>query len=623
MSRVASDRFPSFLTRKLARRIPFLAALCMSILAAVAAAPARAALTNPLAYSSLGSFDVGIGNAVTIDTTLGELRVNGILAFNAVFDAQSGTANPPAGIPELAVFSFDEINIGPGVAITVTGNRGLSLLSRGDVTLRSALAVNGGNLGAASPAGGYAGAVGATDGNGPAPGKRTSIGNYAGAGGGGYGGAGGRGGGYTPTDSLGGAAYPAENSLVGPLYGGSGGGAGQNGDTLGLGGGGGGAIEISALGQVNIFATVASNGGLAGIAANGYGGGGGGSGGSVRIAGSKVVLNGSAAIAANGSDGGLATGGGGFNAGGGGGGGRVLIQQLADPFLSGVTATGGTAIGAALPGDDGSVEQVVSGLITDPVALNVRIGTGSSSDNASLQRGGSALGSVYGYLDHVGPGFSGPAEGSTFAFTGLLGGALAQLVPVTYSTNSRTTETITVKSNAGDAILATGRGVGPIFATNMGVHPDTTINLGSTGIFHSAAFHLILNNASTDLGLNLPLTSLGILGIELSGPDAAAFSVDDLIRSILYEGQHANLPIHFHPTEIRDYQATLTIRTDQGAADGAAGQVFTYQLAGGGIFAIPEPSSLALIGFAAVVISIRPRRPLNPRSLTRGTHGHG
>ena len=50
------------------------------------------------------------------------------------------------------------------MAITITGNRGLSLLSRGEVTLRSAISVNGGSLGAASPAGGYAGAADATDG---------------------------------------------------------------------------------------------------------------------------------------------------------------------------------------------------------------------------------------------------------------------------------------------------------------------------------------------------------------------------------------------------------------------------------------------------------------------------
>ena len=140
--------------------------------------------------------------------------------------------------------------------------------------------------------------------------------------------------------------------------------------------------------------------------------------------------------------------------------------------------------------------------------------------------------------------------------------------------------------------------------------PATTGELcdSPTGIFHSAAFHLILNNASTDLGLDSPLTSLEILSIELSGPDAAAFSVDDLIPTLLYEGQHANLPIHFHPTEVRDYQATLTIRTDQGAANGASGQTFAYQLAGGGVVAIPEPASVALLApLAAMASSWRPR----------------
>ena len=607
MSRVASGRF--FSVSRWASS--FGAVISLALILGIAPA-SRAALTNPLAYSSLGSFDVGIGNAVTIDTTLGELRVNGILAFTAAIDTQGGSANAATGIPELAVFSFDDINIGPGVAITVTGNRGLSLLSRGDVTLRSTISVNGGNLGAASPAGGYAGAADATDGAGPAPGKRTTIGNYAGAGGGAYAGAGGQGGGYTPTDSLGGAAYLALNSLAGSLYGGSGGGAGLNGGTLGLGGGGGGAIEISALGQINLFSAVTSNGGLAGVAANGYGGGGGGSGGSVRIAGSKVALNGTAVIAANGSDGGLATGGGGFNAGGGGGGGRVLIQQNAAPLASGVSATGGVAIGSALPGGDGSIEHFSTGLGVVPATLNIRLGTGPASDFPALSRLQDENGFLYGYVNHVGAGFTGVAAGTSFEFSGLIGGSVAQGFPITYATNSRTTETITVKSNGGDAVLATGRGVGPTFATNMGVHPATTINLGSTGIFHSAAFHLIVNNASTDLGIDSMLTSLGILGIDLTGPDAAAFSVDDLIPALLYEGQYANLPIHFRPTEIRDYHATLTIRTDQGAANGAAGQSFTYQLIGGGVDAVPEPTSLAMAGVGAVVLLFRSRRSLAP-----------
>ena len=602
MSQVATGRFA--IDRRSAN---YFTPLVLLVAFAVAS-PSRAALTNPLTYNSLGSFDVGIGNAVTIDTTLGELRVNGILAFTAAIDTQSGAANAASGIPELAVFSFDEINVGPGVAITVTGNRGLSLLSRGDVTLRSAISVNGGNLGAASPAGGYAGAADATDGAGPAPGKRTTIGNYAGAGGGaataapeGRGAATRR-----PTAS---AERPIPRAIHSPdrSNGGSGGGAGLNGDTLGLGGGGGGAIEISAIGQVNLFSAVTSNGGLAGVAANGYGGGGGGSGGSVRIAGSKVALNGSAVIAANGSDGGLATGGGGFNAGGGGGGGRVLIQQNASPLATGVNANGGTAIGAAQPGGNGTVEQIASGLNVGTAALNVRIGTGSASGTATLERSGATSADLYGYINHVGPGFTGPAAGTPFAFSGLLGSV--QLVPVAYATNSRTTETITVKSNGGDAVLATGRGVGPTFATNMGVHPATTINLGSTGIFHSAAFHLIVSNASTDLGVDSPLTSLGILGIELTGPDAAAFSVDELIPALLYEGQHANLPVHFRPTEVRDYHATLTIRTDQGAANGAAGQTFAYQLTGGGVFAVPEPTSVTLASLFALAIFIRRRTP--------------
>jgi hypothetical protein len=570
----------------------------------LATVPAGAALLNPLDYTSQGDLDIGIGNAVTINTTTGEFRVNGILAYTATIDDQQNAADPVAGAPELAVFSFDSINIGPGVAVTISGDRGLSLLSRGDVTIRSALSVNGGDFGATSRAGGFAGAV-TGFGSGPGGGRPSTIGNFFGAGGGGYGGAGGRGGGYTDTDSLGGMAYPAGNSLIGAMYGGSGGAAGQNGGTFGAGGGGGGVLEISALGEIKLFAPVTSDGGAASVGANGFGGGGGGAGGSLRIAGQRVTLGPSAYVSADGADGGNATGGGGFNAGGGGGGGRVLVQQSAAPLAAGVSAAGGSAIGAALPGANGTVEQFNNHLNYVTTTINVRIGTGSSFGVATVSRGGHTSGSVFGYFDHVGAGFVGPNEGETFAFGGLLGGALGRIIPLNYATSSRTTETITVKSNGGDAVLAIGRGVGPTLATNMGVHPATTINLGSTGVYHAAAFHLILSNASADLGVDSPLTALSILDVSISGEDAPAFRVDGIIPQVLFEQQHANLPIHFIPTEARDYYATLTIRTDQGAARGGAGQVFTYQLTGGGVVAVPEPAAIGLLMVGVVIVNRR------------------
>jgi hypothetical protein len=99
--------------------------------------------------------------------------------------------------------------------------------------------------------------------------------------------------------------------------------------------------------------------------------------------------------------------------------------------------------------------------------------------------------------------------------------------------------------------------------------------------------------------------------VSISGPDAAAFGVDGVIPQVLFEQQHANLPIHFYPTEVRNYHATLTIKTDQGAASGVAGQTFTYQLTGGGLFAVPEPATL---GLAMLGIALAARRRAYPRS---------
>ncbi|WP_442482003.1 hypothetical protein [Aeoliella sp. SH292] len=575
-----------------------LAVAVVTLTVAGGISPARGALLNPLAHTSLGDFEVGIGNAVTIDTNTAELRVNGILAFTGVINNQAGAADPLSGAPELAVFSFDNILIGPGVAVTVTGDRGLSLLSRGDVTIRSPLSVSGGNYAAPGQAGGYAGAA-IGNGTGPGAGKATTIGNYAGAGGGGYGGAGGNGEGYNPTDSAGGAAYPVTNTLSGTLFGGSGGAAGINGGTYGAGGSGGGVLEISALGNVDLRSAISSNGGLAGVGANNFGGGGGGSGGSIRIAGATVNLGPSGAVAANGGAGG----GTGSLAGGGGSGGRILVQQSGGPLASGVTANGGVAYGVAAAGSSGTVEQLGTQLDATAVELNVRLGTGSASGQAALSRDGDMNGSLFGYFDHVGTGFTGASEGQTFAFTGPLGGGLVELLPLTYSTSTRGTENITVRSNGGDAVLAVGRGVGPTFATNMGTHPNTTINLGTTDVGHSAAFHLIVNNASTDLGYDSSLTALGVLDISISGPGADAFAVDNLIPSVLFEQQYANLPIHFNPTEAREYSALLTITTDQGAGNGMFGQTFSYQLYGGGLSTstVPEPSSMVVLTIACIV----------------------
>lgn len=111
----------------------------------------------------------------------------------------------------------------------------------------------------------------------------------------------------------------------------------------------------------------------------------------------------------------------------------------------------------------------------------------------------------------------------------------------------------------------------------MGVHPATTINLGSTGIFHSAAFHLIVSDYRTDLGVDSLLASLGILGIELTGPDAAAFSVDDLIPASLR--RPAREPADPFSSRRNHRLPSRPHHSHRpGAANGAAGQTFAYQL---------------------------------------------
>ncbi len=316
---------------------------------------------DPNAFASLGTLSVSSGT-LTINTDT--LAISGAAAFTGIVHVQG------SGLPEIAVFTFDEVAIQNGV-LSLTGSRPIAILSKSNVMIDRIININGGipngSSGGAARLGGGAGGIGhdTTDpqnGSGPGGGGISMCcdpGGYGG-GGGGFGGVGGAGGGPNPIYfAPGGMAY---GDLGTALQGGSGGGGGvkltQISSRGGGGGGSGGAIEIGALGTV--YVALISTQGAPGASANSNsGGGGGGSGGAVLLHGQMVTVAGG--ILADGGDGGASFGGTQSSGGGGGGGGRVSVQ--ADmlsldsvPFTSvsgGQAGTNNSPVFPAISGESG------------------------------------------------------------------------------------------------------------------------------------------------------------------------------------------------------------------------------------------------------------------------------
>ncbi len=395
---------------------------------------------DPTAFTSLGVSPVGTAGTYTIDASKDNaapsLTGPGLaVPLLGVFHSPSmgATAND-----EIAVFTFDSINIPTGVTVQGERNansRPIALLSQAGITIDGIINMSGeggshpsdeqtnigGAGGAAGPGGGGGGGGGKGEGQAfhgipiGSPG-RGGVGFVRGNDGpfGSPYGAGGRGGsvetdgggrgGIQPADGGGGAfggdggtamflSYTtvggtAYGDLALRLQGGSGGGGKSGLDRSGAGGGGGGgAIELGAVSTILITGNVHANGGA------GTGGGGGGAGGGIFTHGQIVTFSGA---------GGLSAGGGG-TFGGGGGGGRVRI--MANTITEGcVNVDGGpgnapgsqgvyTTVGNVIPPPAASLAfsqqptNTMSGVTINP-AVTVRVLNGCgqllTSSNASV-----------------------------------------------------------------------------------------------------------------------------------------------------------------------------------------------------------------------------------------------
>jgi hypothetical protein len=255
---------------------------------------------------------------------------NADLQFNReiVFDTDTGQVHEPAGTEirpagtgvindirylrddancnGLGVFALRSLDVGSAGTLRAQGTRGLVLLVNGPVTIHGRITASAHHL--EPGAGGYPGGPRGQPGQGAGGGQ---PGNYyenisdSGAGGGGHVAAGGRGGDAGEAEAGGGGAECGAENLV-PLCGGSGGG-GQWGpdfaDRGSEGGAGGGAVQISASGEISVpsggVIDVCGGGGSGGHPG---GGGGGGAGGAILLEGPEVRIDGE--LLSNGGGGG-------------------------------------------------------------------------------------------------------------------------------------------------------------------------------------------------------------------------------------------------------------------------------------------------------------------------------
>lgn len=69
------------------------------------------------------------------------------LSFSGAASGSGTAVTSQGGGVELALFNFSDLDIGSGVTVNVTGNRGIVLASKSDIDFGSTLSVNGGTPG--------------------------------------------------------------------------------------------------------------------------------------------------------------------------------------------------------------------------------------------------------------------------------------------------------------------------------------------------------------------------------------------------------------------------------------------------------------------------------------------
>jgi len=296
-------------------------------------------------------------------------------------------------------------------------------------------------------------------GSGPGAGQIYSSSGYNYCGGGGHGGAGGA---AWITNGIGGATYDSQAAPTGLGSGGGGNGNGQS-----LGGQGGGALQVTVAGTLQVDGRISANGGNgAGVA------GGGGAGGSLYL--NAATLAGAGSITAVGGNGA-----GSF--GGGGGGGRIAVIAGTNLFTGNIAAAGG---GGANWGGAGTIYLQSANAPTQLLLDNAgHLGAGTP-----LQTAGSANLTVQN-------GAVGTA--TSLAFASLLVGSNAWVTASAPNVNENFTISGTATVQLGGGIIADAAGYTANQGSGHGNYYYYTPNYPCSGAGHGGyGANSISNSAS-------------------------------------------------------------------------------------------------------------------------------
>lgn len=389
----------------------------------MAGLPALAAPLDPFAYTSLGALNVTSGN-ISFDFLTNTLTAPGGIIYSAAMQAQPGG-------PDIAVFTFDSVNITTG-AVPILSNGGhtpIAILSRSDMVFGGTVSrvANGSTVRADVLAGSGAG--------------------FGGAGGG----------------PGGGAPY---GNLLNIFEGGSRGGSFAT--VAGGGGFGGEALQLVAAGTLSVSGSVTATGGSGNSAISkgtfGPDGAGGGSGGGILLAASEVLVTGT--IGAAGGKGGSSQSGTIGSGGAGGGGGRVVVVpstytlgSLQADVSGGAPGSGPTSFGS---GAVGTAELTPTSLVINPTGVTFALTNGIVSDgNFTVSYAGKSIENQGTVTQAAGSTTTAPSfTNAAGATTSINGGTLTASKVVNGAgavfTVAGGTVTATSFSNAGDVNLAGG-----------------------------------------------------------------------------------------------------------------------------------------------------------------------
>ena len=162
-----------------------------------------------------------------------------------------------------------------------------------------------------------------------------------------------------------------------------------------------------------------------------------------------------------------------------------------------------------------------------------------------------------------------------YEFTPNTHGPQAATVGLTFTNGNLTGNNQAYNVNVG----LLGVGVGPELGTPR--VPGSLIDFGVVESGQTSLQSLAVRNDTPDGNLG-NVTNLTLLNAIIAGPDASLFSLGLFTPgTVLSAAEALSLDLVLNPQgQAGAFQATLQLTTDQGAALGTTGQLFTYQLVG-------------------------------------------